>query len=265
MFDERFNDGGEAGQDDRAAVYVSWPAFEKSLQQVRAAGVPDKLQRELLDPLFSHTVVTQALAAFRFLRLTDEGDRATPLLLDLVAAHGTPHWAPVLRCVLERAYPRIIALDLSRVTREQLDEAFKAYPGSSDAVRAKSVSFFLAAAREAGIPLSPDLAEPRRRSPLFNPRMLDELHRASQPHHGAFVMPAPNSLLAMVSPHAVEPPRNALMPPVLESQSRAAPYGAAFAALSAVWEPDTMPEDVDAAVVTVLRYLRRKEAEATKA
>jgi hypothetical protein len=32
-----------------------------------------------------------------------------------------------------------------------------------------------------------------------------------------------------------------------------------------VWNPDEMPEDVDSAIVTVLRYLRRKEAEAIKA
>ncbi len=54
------------------------------------------------------------------------------------------------------------------------------------------------------------------------------------------------------------------MPPAPDA-AHTASYRAAFAALSAVWEPDQMPEEVDAAVVTLLRYLRRKEAEANKA
>lgn len=265
MFDGDFGGGEAAGIEDRAAIYASHPAWEKSVVHLRQVGVPDQLRRELLDHLFSPTVVTQVLAAYRFLGLTDEEHRPTPDLHELVAAHGTPDWPGVLRRVLERAYPRIFALDLSRATREQLDEAFKVFPGSSDAVRRKAVGFFLSAAREAGVALSAELAEPRRRALSdFAVALSDALSDpAHVPSHGAHVLP-PNSLLAAASPPSLlAAPRNALLPSVTDA--RAASYGAAYAALSAVWEPDQMPEDVDAAVVTILRYLRRKEAEASKA
>lgn len=267
--------GGAGGGRDKAAPYVSWPAFGAALSHLRAIGLPDPVRREHLEHLFSHTVVTQAMAALRFLGLTDEEDRPTAVLRDLLLLWGGGDGDFILRGVLERAYPRITALDLSRATREQLDEEFKAFPGSSEAVRRKAMSFFLAAAREAGIRLSAELAEPRRRSPGEDARrrleaqgvhvnaLFDPSH---VPEHGAHPL-TPNRLLAAIQTPAPPSASNVLpgTPAPSAPEDRADPYRSAFAALSAVWEPDQMPEDVDAAVVTLLRYLRRKEAEATKA
>lgn len=270
MLDGNFGDGEAAGGDDKAAVYVSYPAWEKSVVHLREAGVPDQLRRELLDHLFSPTVVTQALAAYRFLRLTDDEHRPTPALHELLPAHGTPDWPRVLRSVLERPYQRILTLDLSCATREDLDEAFKTFPGSSDAVRRKSVGFFLSAAREAGIPLSPELSGPRRRIVIGDPAgrrayygvVRDYISNLRKPQeHGEREL-SPNPLPASPSVVSLPQPREPAGAAPDDEQER---NRAAFVALSAAWNPTKMPEEVDAAVVTLLRYFRKTEAETSKA
>lgn len=267
MFDGGFKDGA-AGIGDGAAPYVSWPASEASFGQMKAVGVPDdQVRQEHLSGLGTRTVITQAMAMFRFMGLTDAEDRPMPLMHEFVAAFGTPDWPRVLRGAVERAYPRIVALDLSRATRQQLDEAFKAYPSSSDAVRKKAVTFFLSAARAAGIPLSAELAEPRRRPGGTALRQAAADH-ATPDQPGApdlFPNPSPDqpSPTVVALPQAREPGG---APSSLAPQTPAALYRAAYVSLKAAWNPGELPEEEEDAFIQVLRILRRmeREVEATK-
>jgi hypothetical protein len=75
---------------------------------------------------------------------------------------------PLLRTLIEKRYQRLIALDLNRTSPRQLEEAMREY-GLSGATHKKALSFFLQAARYAGIPMSP-LLKARTRTAGFGHR-----------------------------------------------------------------------------------------------
>jgi hypothetical protein len=64
---------------------------------------------------------------------------------------------------MERSYPKIIALDLKKVTPNGLDTAFKDF-GLTGETNVKAKSFFLQAVKEAGFELSPYLLKVTRQS-----------------------------------------------------------------------------------------------------
>lgn len=267
MFD---GGGGDRVADDRGRVapYAPWPTVRAVLRRLRAAGaLPDVLHRKDLDGLFASTVLKQTLAAFRFMGLIDEAHRPTQRMRDLVAAHSTPGWSSALADVLRRSFPEIVGLDLVRATREQLDAEFRAYGDLSEPVRKKCVRFFLAAAREAGIPLSAELAGPPRDGADADMVPRPDAARVHPPHEDGARELFPNPPLDPPSPTVVA----LLQKQSAEAASGAVPqrsadlYRTAYAALKATWDPGELPEEVDAAVLTVLRLLRTKEAEATKA
>ena len=262
--------GKVADGEHEAAAYVSWPAFDKTLWHLANLGPPDVVQRSHLDALYTPTVVNQSMAALRHLGLTDDDGRSTPDLCELLAVRDTPDWPRVLRRVIGRAYPQIVALDLANATAEQLHEEFRSYGSKSPAVQRKMELFFLAAAREAGIPLSAELAEPRRRLVAADPagrrahleRLGRRLADRRESHeNGARDLP-PNPSPAAPSIVSLPQPREPAAAALDHERER---NRAAFAALTAAWNPTKMPEEVDAAVVTLLRYFRKTEAEATKA
>jgi hypothetical protein len=65
--------------------------------------------------------------------------------------------------MIKDGYPYLAGIDLSKVTTQQLQEAF-GQVGSGDTVR-KAITFFIPAAKDAGIKLSPYIKEPGKRSP----------------------------------------------------------------------------------------------------
>lgn len=242
---------GAGGGRAKAPPYVSYRTLRTFVQDLHVRGVPEQVRREDLQHYGSATVVTQLIAALRFMGLIDDDDRPTPALRKQVDAYDTPDWRSVLRDDIRRAFPPIMRLDLAHATREQLDAAFREYPGSSEAVRRKCVQFFLAAARDAQFPLSAELSDeaPRRRS----------ASRGTTQGSGADTLPLGSS---PASPAAHPLPQTPTAVAPGQVQVPASRYRAAFDALSGVWDPDDMPEEVDAAIVTVLRHLRKKESEA---
>jgi len=129
--------------------YVPFKTFLTAIDALEA-GLPNQLDRSVW-PSYSGAIQGQLLGAFRFLGLMDEGNCPTPALADLVSKRGTRR--ELLRGLIERHYRTLVALDLTRTSPRQLDEALRQYC-LSGATHKKALSFFLQAAQFAGMPLS---------------------------------------------------------------------------------------------------------------
>jgi hypothetical protein len=101
---------------------------------------------------YSTAIQSQLLGSFRFLGLVDDSGRPTISLKRLV--QDKPNRKAVLREVLESSYGRIVALDLTKVSPKQLDDAMHEY-GMTGETHKKVLSFFLRAAKYAELPMSP--------------------------------------------------------------------------------------------------------------
>jgi hypothetical protein len=124
-------------------------------------GVPSQVDRSVM-PSFAGAVQNQIMTALKFLKLTNDKGMVHERLRTL--AERPERRRELLRTILEERYQRIFALDLTRVSPIQLEEAFRGY-GIAGETLSRAVRFFLAAAEFAGVPLSPLLRVRRRMAP----------------------------------------------------------------------------------------------------
>lgn len=175
----------DSGQKKVAAPYIAFSTLRTFIAPLKEHIVPTRIDRSLLKSM-SGAVQNQLMTALRFLALIDAEDRPTASLKGLVAASGTDDWKPTLGHVLRDAYPDLFKLPLGSISPQEFYEAFKrAYPCEGDTLR-KGVTFFLNAAREAGISLSPFLTKnakprsgPTRRKSKTNGKKADPANPAN--------------------------------------------------------------------------------------
>jgi len=139
--------------------YIAYRSFRNWLAS-RKIGLPDKVDRSILGNL-SGVVQSQLLSTLRFLRLISPEGSTSEELQRLVRSEGAEH-QKVFSEVLRTAYGFLFSSDLNllRATPAQLAEAFGKQGVSGDTTR-KAVLFFLLAAKDAGIQVSPDLRAPK--------------------------------------------------------------------------------------------------------
>ncbi|MEK6245740.1 MAG: DUF5343 domain-containing protein [Pseudomonadota bacterium] len=156
--------------------------FFRSLKQ----GIPSRIDRSVMRSQ-SGLGQTQILHALKYLNLIDEDGTPSPKLAQLVKSEGA-EYQKVLREVLTSAYSflRDLNFDLKNATHNQLAERFQKL-ASGDTVR-KCMTFFIPAAKEAGIEMSPFIKEVGKRTPSngkprkAKPAIKDE-HREQERHH----------------------------------------------------------------------------------
>lgn len=142
--------------------YVSFKTFYNFIEPFKLA-MPSRIDRSLMKS-HSGAQQNQLIGAFKSLGLmTDEG-RPTDKLIRLVKSEGQER-QKALKDILVGGYPFLFrdGRDLTAATQRQLDDAFSACGISGDTIR-KCVSFFIAAAKYAELPLSPYLKTTRTRS-----------------------------------------------------------------------------------------------------
>jgi hypothetical protein len=165
-------DGSEKVRSLRTAPYTSYRTFKTFIEDLREHGVPSRIDRSVLTR-FSGVVGTQLMHALRFLGLIDDEGRPTPLLGELVNAHGGAQWPVTLSQALREAYAPIFAIDLETATPSHFSAAFrKAFP-AAEAVVQKCVTFFLYVAADAGLKVSGRILKgrkPRSLAPRRAPR-----------------------------------------------------------------------------------------------
>lgn len=131
--------------------YISFSQLENVLERMRNESVPARVDRSYLGS-WSGSAQAQFLKAARSLELLDEHGRPTDTLKRLVSE---PDERPdIVGTLLRAKYPEALALGQD-ATQSQLDEVFRNYSGISGSTTRKAITFYLHAAKFAGIPLSP--------------------------------------------------------------------------------------------------------------
>jgi len=157
MSDERTQDTAqEASADVRTPPYIAFQTLLTFLKAMKTDGLPPQIDKSVLSKL-SYGVQGQLKIALRVLGLMDTGDKPTPALEAMVNAFDTPAFEPLLLERLKATYPYVFALDLIQATPTMFAEAFKVTGAKEDVLR-KCRTFFLFAAKRAGVPLGPRLS-----------------------------------------------------------------------------------------------------------
>lgn len=143
-----------------APPYLSYRTFRNWLEGQKA-GTHARIDRTVLRNM-SGMIQSQLLSALRNLGLTDADGKPTQQLEKLSMSDG-PERQKILREVLKSSYPFMFSegFNLQTATPGMIKEQFEGAGVSGDTIR-KCVSFFLFAARDAGLQLSPSVKTPRR-------------------------------------------------------------------------------------------------------
>jgi hypothetical protein len=146
-----------------SAPYVPWPTFITALDHIKAiGGVPNEIDYSVF-PSLNHQAKSQVLSAFKFLDLIDEGGKPKGDTLSQLALQAEGR-KTVMRSIIEKQYPDIVALDFQKITPTALDNALgnSRYNISGD-TKKKAKTFLLKAAQFAGFSVSPLLTKITRR------------------------------------------------------------------------------------------------------
>jgi hypothetical protein len=136
------------------APYPAFQTLKTLAKQMKEHSVPSRIDRSVLTS-FSGAVGSQVITMLKFLGLTEEDSSPTLRLKALVEAYDTDAWPAALGDVVRNAYRPMFQLNLETASPNQFNEHFrKTYP-AADEVSRKSMTFFLNAAREATIKISP--------------------------------------------------------------------------------------------------------------
>jgi len=136
--------------------YIGWATWNRLVQAMKTF-IPPRLDRSYFNSLgFSGTQYSQAIRAFLFLRLTDENRKPTEKLRRLVMGNDNER-KDILKSAVEEAYQSFFANPGPRDATLGDLESYLRSQGAKGTID-KCVTFFLAAAKEAGIPLSPQLS-----------------------------------------------------------------------------------------------------------
>src|ERR1700730_3645929 len=131
-------------QDNNRTGSVPYAPFTTFIAAIEAMerGIHHRIDASVW-PTYSKAIRSQLLGTFRFFDLIDKMGKPTGALKLLV--QNKANRKVTLRRLLETGYSKVIALDLTRVSPRQFDEAMREY-GMSGATHKKVVSFFLRAA-----------------------------------------------------------------------------------------------------------------------
>ncbi|MCH7922481.1 MAG: DUF5343 domain-containing protein [Nitrospinae bacterium] len=140
--------------------YLPYKTFKNFIEGLRVA-MPGRIDRSLMGTM-SGAMQSQVLKALEYLDLVSPHGLPSERLNRLVNSEG-PDRQKVLREILLKGYPFLFeeGFNLQTATARQLEEQFSESGVSGDTIR-KSIAFFLAAAKDADLTLSPFVAKKSR-------------------------------------------------------------------------------------------------------
>jgi hypothetical protein len=142
--------------------YVSYRTFRNFLEKLQQK-MPARIDRSFWGDFLSGSNGIQLLAALRFLNLVDQNGKPSDVLRRLAAARGEAR-SEVFRQVIAGAYGFIAqgSVDIESATYAQVEEAFHTAFQLTDDVSRKCVKFYISMAGDAGLPISPFVAQHTR-------------------------------------------------------------------------------------------------------
>ena len=232
-----------------SAPYTAFQSVKTALTQFKENGTPARVDRTVL-PTFSGAVGSQVMQAFKFLKLVGPNNDTRDDLVALVETVGTDEWTSALRNILKTSYGPLFAINLETASPSQFSEVFRReYPGADDVVR-KSMTFFLNAAREAEIKISPYIL--RNKKPRSNGNKRRPTPRAEQQPTAA---PTSPSWMRAASAAAAGGRKGAAVqpPPPPPAQQRPSEI------LLEHFKPNEMDDETQQALWVMLKYFKGKD------
>jgi hypothetical protein len=143
--------------------YVPYRSFRNFIDSLKQ-GIPARIDRSVMSSM-SGALQSQLTTTLRYLLLISPAGQPSSFLPKLVNSEG-PERAKVMREIVTHCYPFLFQdFDLRNATPRMVEEQF-AEQGASGGTLDKCMLFFLAAAKEAEIEVSPHLKNQRgARSP----------------------------------------------------------------------------------------------------
>ncbi|MCZ6625306.1 MAG: DUF5343 domain-containing protein [Deltaproteobacteria bacterium] len=149
-------------QSEQIPPYISYRTFSNFLTDLRSRGVPSRIDRSVMSHK-SGTVQSQLLLALHYLGLVKATGHPTERLSRLVESEGAER-KQVVREMIQSSYDFAFtqSFGLETATSNQAQEIFEQTGASGETVR-RCIAFFLAAAKDGGIPVSPYIKPHGRR------------------------------------------------------------------------------------------------------
>lgn len=140
--------------------YKTLTSFLNDIREGGAAHIPHKVDRSLMSKL-SGSVANETIATLKFLGLIDAESGKTTEEFEHFALASDLDRKQVLAGMLKKSYDFIFnsSFDVERATSSMVAEQFR-QKGISGSTLARAISFFLSAAKEAGIKVSPNIKPP---------------------------------------------------------------------------------------------------------
>lgn len=141
--------------------YTSFRSFENLISEFKEHGhLPGVIDRTVLAKK-SGSEQSALLSTLKWFGMIDEKNAPTQVLRDYIDAGETEDKKAVLKTMIEQSYDFMTdgSINLHNATTQQMTERFRQYDLSGSTLT-KSIAFFLAAAKEAGIQVSPFVKAP---------------------------------------------------------------------------------------------------------
>jgi len=222
--------------DDTVSVsppYSTYKQFLNVISGLRDTKVPSRIDRSLFGNMSGGTAYS-LLSTLKFLKLIDNDGAPQPLLRQLVTVDESER-KPLIHQMLQAAYPTLLdgPLNLAEASGGQFDEHLRQEFNVKGSTVDKVAAFFLAAAEDAGLALSAHL---KKRKPAGSGSV--SRRRSNGRKEGTSDAPAQHNA-----------PRQRSLSHVLTD----------------LLDVTDMSDVEMEAVWTLLRYQKRKEAEAARA
>ena len=137
-------------------IYATYSSFERVIDQFQKHGVPPVVDVSAISAVPSDTA-RRLIAGFRAVGWIDMDGGASAELRAMVQARNTAEWQQTLRGALRNVYSFLPA-EWERLTAARLSTAFREHTGRDDYAMKGAQTFFLAAALDAGVSLTSELA-----------------------------------------------------------------------------------------------------------
>jgi hypothetical protein len=142
-----------------APAYISYSYFLKFHNDLRDTHVPPQIDRSVMSKA-SGSQQSAMMQSLKFLGFIDANNKPTELMKRYAQASDEQRGA-VLKAVLKDAYAFVMSedFDLATATGHMVAEKFREQ-GVGGSTASKAIAFFLAAAKDAGVKVSPLVKPP---------------------------------------------------------------------------------------------------------
>lgn len=142
--------------------YLPWITFTGFVGELAKKGTPPPQIDSSILASKSGTDARMLRQTLDFFGLTSgEGREVTELFRRLIASHGTDAWAQEVKHLVTSYSTVIGILNLASATQRQLEDAMEGGGLKGAAPKDKAARFFIALAKEAGVPISPHFKQLR--------------------------------------------------------------------------------------------------------